>query len=158
MDTIISGAICYDYDFPRLGLRHARLGADMVVLPSSDWRGIAPLHTQMATLRAIEGGHSVLRSTRFGLSAGIDPWGRIRGWTSHFDGEQRILIVDLPVSGTWTVYGAAGDWFPLLCMLFALVTVVVACRRRVAGKMPVVALDGVDNHPVRGVTRAGPGL
>jgi len=157
-DTVVSGAICYDYDFPRLGLRHARLGADMIVLPSSDWRGIAPLHTEMATLRAIEGGHSVLRSTRFGLSAGIDPWGRIRAWSSHFDDERRILVVDLPVSGTWTVYGTVGDWFPLTCLFIALATIVVALRRRVGSAASVIASGRGDNHPVSGFSRAGSGL
>lgn len=38
----VGGAICYDYDFPALAREHARLGADLVVVPSSDWRGIDP--------------------------------------------------------------------------------------------------------------------
>jgi apolipoprotein N-acyltransferase len=62
-----SGAICYDY--PKMALEHARLGVDVIALPSSDWRGIDPLHAQMAVLGAIAGGFSVVRSTRFGLSA-----------------------------------------------------------------------------------------
>jgi apolipoprotein N-acyltransferase len=53
-----SGAICYDYDYPAVALEHARLGVDVVALPSSDWRGIDPLHTQMASLGAIAGGFS----------------------------------------------------------------------------------------------------
>ena len=40
-----SGAICYDYDFPYLAARHARLNVDIMALPSSDWRGIDPIHT-----------------------------------------------------------------------------------------------------------------
>ncbi len=80
---IVSGAICYDYDFPVAG--RARAGVDLVALPSSDWRAIDPIHTQMAAMRAIESGHSIIRATRFGLSAGIDPEGRLRGTMSHFD-------------------------------------------------------------------------
>lgn len=117
----VSGAICYDYDFPRLARRHAQLDVDLVALPSSDWRGIDPLHTQMASLRAIEGGHSLIRSTRFGLSAGYDPLGRPRAWQSHFDrpaGDHGgVLLMNLPRHGLSTVYGRLGDWFPLLSAL-----------------------------------------
>lgn len=126
----VGGAICYDYDFPSLALANGRNGVDLVALPSSDWRGIDPIHTQMAALRAIENGHSIVRSTRFGLSAGIDPWGRLRGWASHFESEERVLIVRLPRRGVTTVYATLGDWFPLLCFAGTLALVVVAVRRR----------------------------
>jgi apolipoprotein N-acyltransferase len=63
-DTItMSGALCYDYDFPALAAQHGSLGVDLVALPSSDWRGIDPIHTQMAAVRAIEQGVSIVRST-----------------------------------------------------------------------------------------------
>ena len=55
------GAICYDYDSPALARQHARGGAGLVVVPSSDWRGIDPQHTFMARVRAIEGGFSLVR-------------------------------------------------------------------------------------------------
>lgn len=125
----VSGAICYDYDFPRLGLEHAELDVDLVALPASDWRGIDPIHTQMASLRAIEGGHSLVRSTRFGLSAGYDPQGRARGWLSHFDEGDRVLVMSLPRHGVSTVYGALGDWFPGLCALASLLLLGLAARR-----------------------------
>ncbi len=125
-----SGAICYDYDVPRFSLQHARLGADLVALPSSDWRGIDPIHTQMAGMRAIEGGHSVLRSTRWGLSAGIDPAGRLRGWQSAFeDGGDGVLLVRLPRHGHTTLYGMLGDWFIVLCAVLALALPLLGRRR-----------------------------
>jgi apolipoprotein N-acyltransferase len=104
-----TGAICYDYDFPRLAREHARLGAGIIALPSSDWRGIDPIHTQMASLRAIEGGFSILRSTRMGLSAGIDPYGRLRGWLSSFESGERALLVSLPTERLDTLYSRIGD-------------------------------------------------
>lgn len=104
-----AGAICYDYDFPYVGLAHARLGVDLVALPSSDWAGIDPLHTQMAGIRAIEGGYSILRSTRFGLSAGIDSRGRLRAWQSASESSGSILTVDLPAKRIPTLYAALGD-------------------------------------------------
>jgi len=127
----VGGAICYDYDFPRVALANARNDVDLVALPSSDWRGIDPIHTQMAAIRAIEGGTSVVRSTRFGLSAGIDPWGRMRGWDSAFDNTERILLVRLPEQGVKTVYEVLGDWFPATCLLLSLGLLGAGLRRRV---------------------------
>jgi apolipoprotein N-acyltransferase len=113
----LSGAICYDYDFPDISREHGRLKSDIVAVPSSDWRGIDPIHTEMVKLRAIEGGHSVLRSTRWGLSAGIDSYGRIRGRLSDFDSGDKILLVNLPVGGIVTLYSIIGDSFIAVCVL-----------------------------------------
>lgn len=141
---IVSGAICYDYDFPSAG--RARAGVDLVALPSSDWRAIDPVHTQMAALRAIESGHSIVRATRFGLSAGVDPEGRLRGWMSHFDHPARgseagvdagadggVLLVELPRSGSTTLYGLWGDWFVGLLGAGLVVAVVQVARARRGG-------------------------
>jgi apolipoprotein N-acyltransferase len=94
----LSGALCYDYDYPAIAAEHGRLGADIVALPSSDWRGIDPIHTEMATMRAIEQGLSIVRSTRFGLSAGIDPHGVMRARRSSFETQGRILWIDSPAT------------------------------------------------------------
>ncbi len=125
----VGGAICYDYDFPRVALANAERRLDLVALPSSDWRGIDPIHTEMARLRAIEAGHSILRSTRFGLSAGIDPWGRIRGRNSHWDNDRRVLLVELPRRGVSTIYGRFGDWFPIGALLASIALFGFALRR-----------------------------
>jgi apolipoprotein N-acyltransferase len=121
VDTAVgraTGALCYDYDFPSLALEQARLGIDLAVVPSSDWRGIDPIHTQMASLRAIEGGFSLLRSTRFGLSAGFDQYGRARGWESSFDSQRRVLLVALPTRRIETLYSRIGDVLVALCAAF----------------------------------------
>jgi apolipoprotein N-acyltransferase len=118
----LSGALCYDYDYPAIAAEHGRLGADIVALPSSDWRGIDPIHTEMATMRAIEQGVSIVRSTRFGLSAGIDPHGVMRARRSSFETQGRILWIDIPQRGTPTVYRRIGDVF-----VAAYMTLVVAC-------------------------------
>jgi len=66
-------AICYDYDFPSVGLAHARGGAGVAVVPASDWKGIDPYHTAMASVRGIEEGFSVVTTVRTGTSAAYDP-------------------------------------------------------------------------------------
>lgn len=112
----IGGAICYDYDFPYLAKGFSQLDADIVVVPSSDWRGIDPIHTKMAAFRAIEQGHSIVRSTRFGLSAAITPYGEMIAQMSSFDENDKIMIVHLPTKKVTTVYSMIGDSFVYLCI------------------------------------------
>jgi len=112
-----TGALCYDFDFPDLARREARLGVGLVVLPSSDWRGIDPIHTEMARLRAIEGGYSILRTTRSGLSAGMDPQGRFRGASSSYATADRVLVVDLPTRPVETPYRSLGDVLAYLALI-----------------------------------------
>lgn len=126
----MGAALCYDYDFPQLAAEHGAHAADLVALPSSDWRGIDPIHTQMAAVRAIEQGISIVRSTRFGLSAGIDPQGRLRAWSSSFDAGDRVTIVDLPSHGTATLYRHTGDAFAWLCAAGLAAAALAAARRR----------------------------
>jgi apolipoprotein N-acyltransferase len=120
----VSGAIGYDYDYPDFAREHARAEVGLVALPASDWRGVDPLRTEMTRLRAIESGHSILRSTRLGTAAGIDPSGQIRGRLSAHEDERRILLVSLPTRGRWTLYGWAGEWFLLVCVALLGVAVV----------------------------------
>ena len=91
---------CYDYDFPAMG----QSDADIVAVPASDWRGIDPVHAQMAALRAIESGHSMLRATRWGLSLAVDPYGRTRAWHSAFERGSGIMFAELCLLYTSTVF------------------------------------------------------
>lgn len=117
----LGGAICYDYDFPYLAKEYGDINADIVALPSSDWRGIDPLHTRMAAFRAVEQGHSLLRSTRFGLSAAINPYGDMLSQMSSFDKSNKIMISQLPVKGIKTLYSIIGDIIVYLSIAFILV-------------------------------------
>ena len=126
----VAGAICYDYDFPALGLRHARLGAGLVVVPSSDWQGIDPYHAQMASIRGIEGGFSVLRPVRWATSGAFDAYGRSRASLSHFEANDRIMLATLPVERVPTLYARMGDVLPVLALLFVLLASVRAMLSR----------------------------
>jgi apolipoprotein N-acyltransferase len=119
------GAICYDYDFPYLAKEFGRCEADLVAVPSSDWRGIDPVHTKMAAFRSIEQGHSVLRSTRFGLSAAINPLGEFNAQMSSFDTNDRVMMAFLPERGVVTLYSLIGDLFVYICIAFIFVYVMV---------------------------------
>lgn len=111
-------AICYDYDFPYIARGFGKLNADLVAVPSSDWRGIDPLHTRMAAFRAVEQGHSILRSARFGLSAGITGYGEMVSQMSSFDVNDKVMITSLPAKRIKTLYAMIGDVLIYACIGF----------------------------------------
>jgi apolipoprotein N-acyltransferase len=123
----VGGAICYDYDFPAIAREHARGGADLVVVPSSDWRGIHPVHTLMARVRAIEGGFSLVRSTRWAASGMFDRLGTTRAWMPP--GEDGVLVAQVPIARAATIATRIGD-APIAAAAFVLVGLILTCRRR----------------------------
>ncbi|SFV61046.1 Apolipoprotein N-acyltransferase / Copper homeostasis protein CutE [hydrothermal vent metagenome] len=114
----VSGAICYDFDFPVLGRILAKKEVDIMIVPSSDWKGIDPIHGQMAMVRAIEGGYSLLRPVRGATSYAFDAYGNIRASMSYYEKNDGIMMASLPTQKIWTLYGVVGDIFPLFLMIF----------------------------------------
>jgi apolipoprotein N-acyltransferase len=130
----LAGAICYDYDFPAMSLAHSKLGAGIVVVPASDWRGIDPYHTQMAKLRAIEGGFSVVRPVRWATSGAFDAYGRQRAAMSHFEDNDRVMMATVPITPVGSLYSVVGDSWALVYGLIvagALARAARGYRRRV---------------------------
>lgn len=73
--------ICYEAIFPELAQQRVEAGANILVNISNDsWFGdsAAPRqHLDLALLRAVEQGRTIIRGTNSGISAVIDPRGRI---------------------------------------------------------------------------------
>jgi apolipoprotein N-acyltransferase len=129
-----AGAICFDFDFPQIGLALARNGVDFVFVPGADTLSIDPYHTQIAAVRAIEGGYSAVRSARHGLSAGFGPYGRARGLLSANESNEKILIVTVPAASVPTLYKLVGDIVPWLSAAFLLFLIGRRFWRRVQRK------------------------
>jgi apolipoprotein N-acyltransferase len=136
---VTAGAICYDYDFPGMALGHAAAGAGLIAVPASDWRGIDPYHTQMARLRAIEGGFSVVRPVRWATSAAFDAYGRSRATLSHFEDNDRIMMATLPVTRVRTIYSRIGD-SPTILYVLIVIAAIVLSRRRPRTRVTEVAI------------------
>ncbi|HEX5172180.1 MAG TPA: nitrilase-related carbon-nitrogen hydrolase [Cyclobacteriaceae bacterium] len=121
-------SICYDADFPRLMRKASIEGADMMILPSGDWREVSPYHGQMAVVRAIENGFSLFRMVSGATSVATDPDGRILGSHDFYSKGERILTVYVPVRRIVTLYSLVGDvlaWISvgvifLLCLVVLL--------------------------------------
>ena len=114
--------ICYESVFPNEIREFAAKGAQVLVNISNDgWfgdTGAPEQHLRMARMRAVENGRWVLRSTNTGISASIDPFGRV---VAQLPRNVRVAL-DLPygvVTGT-TFYTRHGDWFAWACAIIAL--------------------------------------
>jgi apolipoprotein N-acyltransferase len=112
----ISAAICFDADFPRLIAQAGRSKADILLVPSNDWKAIDPWHTRMASFRAIEQGFNLVRHASHGFSAAFDYEGHELASMDHFVTEDRSLVAHVPTHGTRTLYSICGDWFGWLCV------------------------------------------
>lgn len=125
----VGGAICYDLDFPELIRPVGRRGMRLLVAPSNDWPEIKYFHSDLARLRAIENGVSLLRPTSGGLSTAIDPYGRLVGEVD-FDREGGIpLVADIPIRDVTTLYPYIGDLFAWLCAVASLLLIAAGWRR-----------------------------
>jgi apolipoprotein N-acyltransferase len=80
--------ICYEAIFPDLAQKRVEAGANILVNLSNDaWygRSSAPRqHLDLAVLRAVEQGVWLIRATNTGISAAVDPAGRVIGPTALF--------------------------------------------------------------------------
>ncbi|RYZ46062.1 MAG: apolipoprotein acyltransferase, partial [Myxococcaceae bacterium] len=139
---VLGGAICFDGDFPGVFASASERGMELLLLPSSDWKGISPLHTRQAVFRAVEQGFSMVRQVNQGLSVAVDGYGRVYGELDHFTAEERVLRAELPVGRVPTLYARIGDAVGVLSGLVALGWMLQAsvrgllARRRSAATQP----------------------
>jgi apolipoprotein N-acyltransferase len=105
----ISGAICFDLDFPALIRQAGRASCVLLLVPASDWREIGTLHQVQAMFRAIENGTSLLRATRWGTSAACTSTGACAATLDAFSTQERVLRTDLAVKSVPTLYRRWGD-------------------------------------------------
>lgn len=126
--------ICFEAIFPELVRQRMRAGAGFLVNLSNDvWLGhdAGPAqHATMVALRAVENRTWVIRATTTGISAIIDPFGRVQARSETFTAA--LLhghIVPMQVD---TAYKRFGDVFAYGCVLIAVVTMLILAPRHAA--------------------------
>jgi apolipoprotein N-acyltransferase len=124
----IAAAICFDMDFPQ-HLKGAK-EVDILLVPSNDWKAIDPIHTQMASFRALEQGFNMIRQTSKGLSSGFDYTGKAISEMDHFKDENKVLITQLPTKGTNTIYSIIGDTFIVFCLLLLILVFIILKKKK----------------------------
>ena len=125
---VISGAICFDLDFPDF-LKQAS-GSDILLSPSNDYKEINPMHTDMTRFRAIEQGFNYIRQTNHGLSVGTDYTGKVISEMDHFTDTSKVLITQITTKGTKTIYSVIEDSFIVFCLLLLITVIIILKRKR----------------------------
>ncbi|OLB23126.1 MAG: apolipoprotein N-acyltransferase [Acidobacteriales bacterium 13_2_20CM_55_8] len=114
--------ICYESIFPDEVRQFAANGAQVFVNISNDgWYGDSGAyaqHLKQARMRAIENSRWLLRDTNTGVTASIDPYGRVIATVPR---KLRVVLqAPYASSDATTFYTRHGDWFAYLCAIISL--------------------------------------
>jgi apolipoprotein N-acyltransferase len=125
----VTPLICYEIIFPAAVTSGQRPGWFVNVTDDSwfgPWAGPYQ-HLLIARARAIEEALPVARAANTGISAVIDPYGRITTQLSL--GNMGVLDAPLPRAAAPSTYARCGDWI-LLFLLLAATALALALRRK----------------------------
>lgn len=116
--------ICYESVFPDEVRQFADNGAQVFVNISNDaWYGDSGAYAQhlnQTRMRAIENDRWILSSTDTGVTASIDPYGRVVARLARK--ERAALIAPYALTSVTTFYTRHGDWFAYLCAIISVAT------------------------------------
>ena len=119
------GLVCYEAIFPGAIVQGSVRPGVLVNVTNDGWFGNTTgprQHLHQARVRAVEEGLPLVRAANNGISAVIDPYGRV---THRIDLNVRGSVdAPLPATAARPPYGAFGDWawlaLAVLCALMAL--------------------------------------
>jgi len=124
--------ICYESIFPDEIRQLAANGAEVFVNISNDgWYGDSGAyaqHLKQARMRAVENDRWLLRDTNTGVTASVDPYGRV---VSSIPRKVRATL-DAPyaITNVTTFYTRHGDWFAYLCAIISVAGLLLNFRFR----------------------------
>ncbi len=110
--------ICYESAFPDLVRQFSKMGADVLVNLSNDgYFGHSEAreqHLSLVRMRAVENRRFIIRSTNDGITAVIDPSGRIVRSLPPY--REVAALVHYGGVSSPTFYAQHGDWFAWTCL------------------------------------------
>ena len=123
--------ICYESVFPDDVRRFATQGAQVFINISNDgWYGDSGAyaqHLQQARMRAVENGRWLLRDTNTGVTAAIDPYGRVVQSVPRKT--RTALVASYALEGSTTFYSRHGDWLAYACAIISIGAIVASATR-----------------------------
>ena len=140
-DITFGDVICFENSFPSIDRSLIVQGAGFLVVQTNNasygMTAASRQHLLMSQLRAVENGRWVVHAAVSGISAFIDPEGRVVAETGLF--ERAILRHRIQVSTGRTLYTRFGDWVPWASLLLS-AGLLLARRRRRRPARPVEPL------------------
>jgi apolipoprotein N-acyltransferase len=136
-DVGLGPLICYEGIFPNLVRQFVKGGSDVLVNITNDaWygRSSAPYqHLSAIAFRAVENGVYLIRAANTGITAIVDPLGRVVKATDIFVEGQ--LSGEVYISGKKMVYTRFGDIFAVAASVVSLFAIMSCYYRRVGDKL-----------------------
>ncbi len=124
--------ICYESIFPNLTRGFVKDGADFLVNITNDaWFGKTSAPYQqisMAVLRAVENKRYLIRAANTGISAFIDPFGKITQRTGLF--VEDVLTGEVATVNKMTFYSKHGDVFSQIISWILVMLIIASYRRK----------------------------
>lgn len=121
-DKLLGIFICYESVFPDEVRQFANNGAQVFVNISNDgWYGDSGAYAQhlnQTRMRAIENDRWILSATDTGVTASIDPSGRIAARIPRK--ERSALVAPYALTSVTTFYTRHGDWFAYSCAIISI--------------------------------------
>jgi apolipoprotein N-acyltransferase len=125
--------ICFENSFPDIPRDLVREGAGFLVVTvnnaSYGFTAASAQHEQMSQMRAVETGRWIVNAAVSGISALIDPTGRVTAREGLF--RTAILTGTMRSSDERTWYVRLGDWVPWVALLFLAGTFALPRRRSI---------------------------
>jgi apolipoprotein N-acyltransferase len=129
---VVAPVISFEGDFGSLVRARIDAGGRLLVVATntSTWGDswASEQHLAFSRVRAVENGVWVVHAAISGTSAFVSPAGDVRGQTPVSERASAVATVRFATEPSF--YARTGDWFPLLCGLVSIVSLVAARSRR----------------------------
>lgn len=127
----VTTAICYESVFPYLARQAVAGGSRLLTAITNDawygWSSAPYQHFEQGALRGVETGRYFVRAANTGISAIVDPYGRVVAQSGLF--ETATLTGEVRLLEGRTVYATIGDSPAWACVVLTLVTLGLTRRR-----------------------------
>jgi apolipoprotein N-acyltransferase len=137
--------ICYESAFPNFVRQFSKQGADVLVNLSNDGyfgrSDAREQHLLLVRMRAIENRRYIVRSTNDGITAVIDPAGRIAKRLPSY--KEVAAAMNYGAVERTTFYARRGDWFAWCCLVAGLALAVWSWREQ---RSPYTEVDAHQRH------------
>ena len=107
-------AICKDLDFAPMIREYGRRGTALMYVPAWDFTVDGRMHARMAVMRGIENGFAMARAAAMGRLTASDAFGRIVAESTTSNSRPTLLIAEVGLTSTGTLYSRIGDVFAWL--------------------------------------------
>jgi apolipoprotein N-acyltransferase len=129
--------ICFEAILKPISREFMHAGAEFLVNITNDaWFGDTSCpeqHLMLSALRAVENRVWLVRVANTGISAFVDPVGRILHPTAVFEQAIGVCTIDRMEGGS--IYSRWGDWLPISCLiLLGLLTAAQLVKRKCGGQ------------------------